>query len=93
MPKERREKETTAAASMGQNQESTTTPSSAFKHKQTKSRSLKKADKALPNSTHKRNDIHVQLQEPTIKGRKPASPKEEEGQWIVSIYLTLNETL
>ena len=55
--KERREKETAAAASMDQNRESTTTSSSAFKHKQTKSRSLKEADKAVPNSPHKRNEI------------------------------------
>ena len=35
LAKERREKETAAAASMDQNQEPTSTPSSAFKHKQT----------------------------------------------------------
>ena len=74
-------------------------PSSAFKHKQTKSRSLKKTDKALPNSPHKRNeivknlakryDIHIQLQEPILKGRKPTSLDEDEKQWIVSIYLVL----
>ena len=46
LAKERKEKETVEALSMDQNQESTSTPSSAFKHKQTKSCSLKKADKA-----------------------------------------------
>ena len=61
---------------------------------QTKSRSLKKVDKALPNSPHKRNDIvKNQLQEPTLKGRKPKYLKEKEGQWIVSIYLLLCGTL
>ena len=61
---------------------------------QTKSRSLKKADKAPPNSPHKRNDIvKNQLQEPTLKGRKPKYLKEKEGQWIVSIYLLLCGTL
>ena len=40
--KERKEKETAAVASMDQNQESTSTPLSAFKHKQTKFRSSKK---------------------------------------------------
>ena len=42
LAKKRRKKETVAAASIDQNQESTSTPSSAFKHKQTKFRSLKK---------------------------------------------------
>ena len=57
LTKDRSEKETAAAASMDQNQESTSTPSSAFKHKQTKFHSLKRADKALSNSPHKRNEI------------------------------------
>ena len=57
LAKERREKETAAAAPMDQNQESTSAPSSAFKHKQTKLCSLKKEDKALPNSPHKQNEI------------------------------------
>ena len=72
------------------NQESTSSPSSTFKHKQTKFRSLKKTDKALSNSFHKRNeivqslakkyDIRKQLQEPTLKGKKPISLAEEEEQ-------------
>ena len=52
LAKERWEKETAAAALMDQNHESTSTPSSAFRHKQTNFCSLKKADKALPRSTH-----------------------------------------
>ena len=88
---------------MDQNHESTSTPSSAFRHKQTKFCSLKKADKALPRSTHKRNeivkslakkyDIRIQLQKPTRKGRKPTSLTEEEEQCIVSVYLVLCGTL
>ena len=103
MAKERKGKETAEALSMDQNQESTSTPSSAFKHKQTKSCSLKKADKALPTTPHKLNeivknldkkyDIRIQLQEPTLKGRKPTSLKEEEEQWIVHISLVLYMTL
>ena len=103
MAKERREKETAAAASMDQNQESTNTPSSVFKHKQTKCRSLKKANKALPNSPYKQNkivkslakkyDIRIWLQEPTLKGRKPTPLTEKGEQWIVNIYLVLCETL
>ena len=58
LAKERKEKETVEALSMDQNQESTSTPSSAFKHKQTKSYySLKKTDKALSTSPHKLNEI------------------------------------
>ena len=101
--KERKEKETAAVASMDQNQESTGPPLSAFKHKQKKFRSLKKADKTLPNSPHKRNemvkilakkyDIHIQVQESTLKRRKPTSLTEEEVQWILSIYLVLCGTM
>ena len=50
---------------------------------QTKFRSLKKADKVLPNSPYKQNeiikslakkyDIRIQLQEPILKGRKPTT--------------------
>ena len=35
----------------------------------------------------------MQLQEPTLKGRKPTSLTEEEEQWIVSIYIVFCGTL
>ena len=99
---ERKEKET-SATSRDHNQESTSTPSSAFKRKQTKFLSLKNADKALRNSPHKQNeivksfakkyDICIQLQEPTLKGSKPTSITEEGEQCIVSIYQVLCGTL
>ena len=44
---------TAAEGLLDQNQESTSPPSSAFKHKQTKFCSLKRADKGLPKSPHK----------------------------------------
>ena len=53
LAKERRGKVTAAEGLLDQNQESTSTPSSAFKHKQTKFCSLKRADKGLPKSPHK----------------------------------------
>lgn len=67
---------------------------SSFKHKQTKYRSLKKADDALPNSPHKRKEIvtnlakkyeiRINLKEQTKTGRKPTSLTDEEESWIVS---------
>ena len=70
---------------MDQNQESTSTPSSAFKHKQTKSCSLKKADKAPPTSPHKLNeifknldkkyDIRIQTSRTKTQGKETYIPK------------------
>jgi len=69
-------------------------PDSSFKHKQTMYRSLSKANKALPQSPSKRDEIvsnlvkkyeiKVNLKE-TGKGRKATSLTEEEENWIVSL--------
>jgi len=88
--------ELAAEAATAANEDQLNESSSSFKHKQTKYRSLKKADQALPNSPNKRKEIvqnlakkyeiRINLNEST-KGRKATLLTNEEEQWIVNALL------
>ena len=72
---------------------SASTPSSAFKHKATKARSMRRAMTALPNSPAKRNEIigtlalkfqlKVQLQAKTNRGRKKEALSDDQRKWLL----------
>ena len=47
----------------------------------------------MDKKNDKKYDIRIQLQEPTLRGRKPTSLTKKEEQWIVSIYLVLRGVL
>ena len=75
---------------------SSSLPSSTFKHKATKHRSLKRADEALPYSPRKKKEIvtslakkyniRIQLQDPKRPVRKTAQLNNEEKMWIVAKF-------
>lgn len=91
-----KERKLAAEAATAANEDQLNESSSSFKHKQTKYRSLKKADQALPNSPNKRKEIvqnlakkyeiRINLNEST-KGRKATLLTNEEEQWIVNALL------
>lgn len=91
-----KERKLAAEAATAANEDQLNESSSSFKHKQTKYRSLKKADQALPNSPNKRKEIvqnlakkyeiRINLNE-TTKGRKATHLTNEEEQWIVNALL------
>ena len=83
--------------------EETKAPTSSFKHKATKHRSLKRADKALASSPDKKKEIdtslakkysvRIQLNELKKSGRKPITLNDEEKEWIVSFIFDLHALL
>ena len=91
-----KERKFAAEAETVANEDRLNESNSSFKHKQTKYRSLKKADQALPNSPNKRKEIvknlatkyeiRINLNEST-KGRKATLLTNEEEHWIVNALL------
>ena len=70
---------------------STSTPESAFKHRSTKSRSLRQAEKHLPQSPRKKNEIikiiaskHLKINFRDKCRRKKKLLGEQEEEWLSS---------